>query len=85
MNWAKAVWYENGKETEDTIPGNWVDVRKGVVFWPPKTVPVTQQIKLFNARASPRDNWQSFKLKKVKHESGRVAQLVISTLIRIKL
>ena len=83
MNWAKAVWKENGEK--DTTLSNWLDVKKRLVFWPPKTVPVTQQIKLFNARASPRDNWQSLKLIKLKHESGRVAQLVISTLIRIKL
>lgn len=32
--YARAVWVENGRETEVTVPNNWIDINKKTVRWP---------------------------------------------------
>ena len=68
--WKRAVWEEKrgGRiyEEEGPVPSKWVSEKHNVVKWPNKN-----EKQAFHTCASPQPNWLSFKLKKVKHTSGR--------------
>ncbi|XP_067285873.1 uncharacterized protein [Pseudorasbora parva] len=61
MLFVKAVWTENGKEMEGTIPDVWVNVDDKTLRWPK-----TRAKYCFENHVAPKDDWETFPLIKVK-------------------
>ncbi|XP_022111444.1 uncharacterized protein LOC110990668 isoform X2 [Acanthaster planci] len=58
--YSRAVWREEKREEEGTVPSNWI--RNRMLFWPPGP----NAIKAYESRQEPRDNWRQFPLVKLK-------------------
>ncbi|RXN19198.1 serine threonine- kinase PRP4 -like protein [Labeo rohita] len=65
MLFVRAVWNENGKEMEGTIPDAWVNVAKKTLRWPK-----TRAKYCFDNHVAPKEDWETFPLLKVKFTSG---------------
>ena len=76
--YAKAVWMEESRETEGTVPINWVDREKGVVMWPKN-----KATKAFKLKQDPEEDWLSFKLIKIKMTSGMFCFWIFYQLIKL--
>lgn len=63
--YARAVWMEEGKETEGTIPLNWADQTRCVVRWPKN-----KATRAFKTQEDPQEDWLTFQLIKIKMTSG---------------
>ncbi|XP_048013515.1 uncharacterized protein LOC125254630 isoform X3 [Megalobrama amblycephala] len=61
MLFVRAVWNENGKEMEGTIPDAWVNVAEKTLRWPK-----TRAKYCFENHVAPKDDWDMFPLLKVK-------------------
>lgn len=64
--YARAVWVENGRETEVTVPNNWIDINKKTVRWPN-----TRVKEAYKMKKKPQDDWLMFQLIKRKMTSGK--------------
>lgn len=73
---------ENGEEYEETIPHCWVDEANNLVRWP-KKMKKGHLDKAIKARMIPEEDWQKYKLKKIKKTSGKFYSCFI-ILSRIK-
>ena len=63
--YVRAVWRENGKKVEGTIPDSWIEGNN--VRWPI----VYDATKSIERRIRPARDWKSFELIKTKLTSGR--------------
>ncbi|XP_031155861.1 uncharacterized protein LOC116049943 isoform X11 [Sander lucioperca] len=61
MLFVRAVWNENGKEMEGTIPDAWVNVAEKTLRWPK-----TRAKYCFDNHVAPKEDWETFPLLKVK-------------------
>ncbi|XP_073730034.1 uncharacterized protein [Misgurnus anguillicaudatus] len=61
MLFVRAVWNENGKEMEGTIPDAWVNVAEKTLRWPKKRAKYC-----FENHVAPKEDWETFPLLKVK-------------------
>ncbi len=61
----KAVWLEDGKEMEGTIPDNWIDINSKTVRWP-----MNKSSEAFKKKKDPQDDWLVFPSIKKKLTSG---------------
>ena len=64
--YARAVWIEDGKEMEGTLPYNWIDASQGTVRWPKK-----KDGQAYRTKKDPEDGWSTYQLVKVKMTSGK--------------
>ncbi|RXN33928.1 serine arginine-rich splicing factor 4-like isoform X6 [Labeo rohita] len=64
MLFVRAVWNENGKEMEGTIPDAWVNVAEKTLRWP-----TTRAKYCFDNHVAPKEDWETFPLLKVKFTS----------------
>ncbi|XP_038554255.1 uncharacterized protein LOC119887599 isoform X4 [Micropterus salmoides] len=64
MLFVRAVWNENGKEMEGTIPDAWVNVAEKTLRWPK-----TRAKYCFDNHVAPKEDWETFPLVKVKFTS----------------
>ena len=64
--YARAVWIEDGNETEGSLPYNWIDEIQKTVRWPNKKGGHAYRTKKF-----PEYDWSTFQLIKVKMTSGK--------------
>lgn len=67
MLFVRAVWNENGKEMEGTIPDAWVNVAEKTLRWPK-----TRAKYCFDNHVAPKEDWETFPLVKVKFTSGNL-------------
>lgn len=67
MLFVRAVWNENGKEMEGTIPDAWVNVAEKTLRWPK-----TRAKYCFDNHVAPKEDWETFPLLKVKFTSGNL-------------
>ncbi|XDV31420.1 hypothetical protein PO909_034109 [Leuciscus waleckii] len=65
MLFVRAVWNENGKEMEGTIPDAWVNLAEKTLRWPK-----TRAKYCFDNHVAPKEDWETFPLLKVKFTSG---------------
>lgn len=63
---ARAVWVENGKEIEGTLPNNWININNKTVKWPKNRTK-----EAFRMKKDPQDDWLIFPLIKRKITSGK--------------
>lgn len=75
MLFVRAVWNENGKEMEGTIPDAWVNVAEKTLRWPK-----TRAKYCFENHVAPKDDWDTFPLLKVKFTAGNL--LYFDTMVK---
>ena len=66
--YARAVWIEDGRETEGTIPSNWVNHSQKTIRWPNDTKTAG---KAYRKKMDPQDEWLTYPLVKIKMTSGK--------------
>ncbi|XP_065672224.1 uncharacterized protein LOC136090044 isoform X2 [Hydra vulgaris] len=64
MSYHQAVWLEKNCEEKGVLPSTWV--RGKLVMWPLSKM---NALKLIRDRVEPGENWQCFKLIKIKNTS----------------
>ncbi|XP_049454807.1 uncharacterized protein LOC125902480 isoform X21 [Epinephelus fuscoguttatus] len=69
MQYARAVWEENGKEMEGTIPEVWINMDEGTVRWPKK-----KEKYCYDNHVPPMKDWDTFRLIKKKFTSESVSE-----------
>ena len=69
--WTRAVWREGERDEEGVVPDIWVDEQNHTLHWP-KTANAE---KAASERWSPKKNWWSFQLIKVKTVTGMLNAL----------
>ena len=69
--WTRAVWREGQREVEGVVPDIWIDEIKRTLRWPR----TTNAEKALSERWTPKDNWWSFQLVKVKTVTGMLHAL----------
>lgn len=78
--YARAVRVESGRETEGTVPNNWIDINKKTVRWPN-----TRVKEAYKMKKDPQDDWWlMFQLIKRKMTSGKFKEwfeIVFTTLL----
>ncbi len=65
--YARAVWLEDEKEMEGTIPDIWIDIVQKTVRSPKKKVK-----QCFHNHVVPEDDWETFTLVKRKFVAGNL-------------
>jgi len=76
MSWARAVWFEGKKEFEDVVPTNWIKTNgdERVLLWPSSADNCKS---ILENQEEPKDDWSSFKLKKIKITHGELFNYAI--------
>ncbi|KAK9976547.1 hypothetical protein ABG768_021752 [Culter alburnus] len=65
--YARAVWVENGRETEGTVPNNWINIHNKTVRWPN-----TKAKEAYKMKRDPQEDWLMFRLIKIKMTSSNI-------------
>ena len=78
--YARAVWMEDGKEMEGTIPNNWIDRGNRTIRWPN-----SRETQAYKMKKDPQDDWLTFQLVKIKMTSGRFCFWIIYSILQVKM
>ena len=73
---------EDGKEFEDTIPHCWIDKENNLVRWP-KKMKKGHLDKAIKAAMKPAEDWQKYKLIKIKRTSGKLLFIFLSNQVKM--